>query len=105
MRVLFDHGTPDPLRRHLTNHVVETSAERGWSQLQNGELLDIAEQEKFDVLVTTDQKLKYQQNLTGRSIAIVVLLSTSWPKIQLRIQDVRQAIDDVKPGSYIEIPI
>ena len=67
MRVLFDQGTPVPLRRHLTLHVVATVFEKGWSTLQNGELLSTAEyDEGFEVLVTTDQSLKYQQNLKNR---------------------------------------
>jgi len=82
VRVLFDQGTPVPLRESLTQHEVSTAYERGWSNLTNGELLDIAEQEGFTVFVTTDLNLKYQQNLSVRRIAIVVLTSTSWPRIQ-----------------------
>ena len=63
MRVLFDQGTPVPLRRYLALHAVVTVFEKGWSTLQNGELLSTAEDEGFEVLVTTDQNLKYQQNL------------------------------------------
>ena len=105
MSILFDQGTPAPLRQYLTQHTVETCEERGWSQLQNGDLLRDAEQSGFDVFVTTDQKLKYQQNLSGRKIAIIVLLSTSWPKMQGRLHDIQQAIDNAKPGDYIEVPI
>ena len=82
MRVLFDQGTPDPLRHHLTQHEVSTAYERGWSSMSNGALLDAAEREGYAVLVTTDSSLKYQQNLVGRRVAVVVLLSTSWPRIQ-----------------------
>jgi hypothetical protein len=77
MRVLFDQGTPVPLRRYLSHHSVATVFEKGWSTLQNGDLLRAAEQEAFDILITTDQNLKYQQNLATLRIAIVVLMTTS----------------------------
>ena len=83
MRILFDQGTPAPLRRHLGDHAVDTVAERGWSELGNGDLIARAEDEGYDVLVTTDQNMRYQQNLTGRRLAIVVLLSTAWPYVRL----------------------
>jgi predicted nuclease of predicted toxin-antitoxin system len=105
MKILFDQGTPVPLRRHLTEHVVDTAFERGWSNLENGELLDAAERDGYGLLITTDQNLKYQQNLGGRQLAILVLLSTSWPRIQLRIDDIQAAVDGIGPGDYTEIPI
>lgn len=105
MRVLFDQGTPDPLRESLTLHRVSTAYERGWSKLRNGELLDAAEREAYEVLVTTDTSLKYQQNLTDRRIGIVVLLSTSWPRIQRVIPAVVAAIAAAVPGSYSEVEI
>jgi len=105
MRVLFVQGTPDPLRESLTPHRVSTAYERGWSKLRNGELLDSAEREAYEVLVTTDTSLKYQQNLTDRRIGIVVLLSTSWPRIQRVIPSVVAAIDEAVPGSYKEVEI
>ena len=66
MRILFDQGTPAPLRRQLDDHVVDTAAERGWSDLDNGDLIDSAEQAGYDVLITTDHNPRYQQNLAGR---------------------------------------
>lgn len=80
MRILFDQGTPAPLRDHLPGHSVATAYEKGWSALQNGELLAKAEA-AFDVLVTTDRNLHHQQNLAGRKIAILVLPTTSWPRL------------------------
>ncbi len=65
MKILFDQGTPVPLRRHLSGHDVTTAYEAGWSNLANGDLLRVAEQAGFQVLVTTDQNLRYQQNLDG----------------------------------------
>ena len=105
MRVLFDQGTPDPLRKSLTLHNVSTAYERGWAKLRNGELLDTAEREGYEVLVSTDTSLKYQQNLTGRRTGIVVLLSTSWPRIQQVIPSIVAAIDAAVPGSYAEVEI
>ena len=82
MRVLFDQGTPAPLRRYLEGHQVDTAAERGWSDLGNGELLDRAEAEEYDVLVTTDRNIRHQQNLEEREIAILVLLTFRWDLLE-----------------------
>ena len=103
MKILFDQGTPAPLRRVLGGHTVETAYERGWSTLQNGELIAAAESAQFDVLVTTDKNLKYQQNLAARSIAVVVLLTTSWPRIQQLLPQVIAAVNDAIPGSHFEV--
>ena len=105
MRILFDQGTPVPLRRHLTNHMVDTAFERGWSAWSNGKLLDVAEQESYALLITTDQNLRYQQHLANRQLAIIVLLSTSWPRIQLRIDAIQAAVENVVVGGYQEIAI
>ena len=105
MKVLFDQGAPAPLRRALGGHAVETAYERGWSTLQNGELIAAAEFAQFEALVTTDKSLRYQQNLAARSIAIVVLLTTSWPRIQRSLPQVVAAIDGAIPGSYVEVHI
>lgn len=103
MRVLFDQGTPVPLRKHLAAHQVATTFELGWNNLKNGELLQGSE--GFSVLVTTDQNLRYQQNLTGRKIAIVVLTTTSWPRIERAVELVAKAVDSAAPSSYVEVPI
>lgn len=105
MRVLFDQGTPAPLRHHLPGHEVTTAYERGWAKLKNGELLDAAETGGYAVLVTTDTHLKYQQNLASRRIAIVVLSATSWPRIQTAVSDVSRAVDTCIAGSYVEVRI
>ena len=105
MKILFDQGTPAPLRRNLAGHSVDIAHERGWSNLSNGDLLDAAEREGYQLLITTDQNLRYQQNLAGRQIAIVVLLSTSWPRIQRRVDDIKAAVEAATLGDYTEIPI
>lgn len=103
MKILFDQGAPVPLRSYLLHHKIETAYENGWSNLENGDLLTKAEAAGFDALVTTDQNLRYQQNLAGRKISIVVLLTTSWPRIRNHAALVVQAVDKLSPGSYQEI--
>ena len=105
MKLLLDQGTPVPLRKHLSNHTVQTAYEKGWSNLKNGDLLTQAEAEGFDALITTDQNLRYQQNLTKWKISVVVLLTTNWPRIKNSVHVVAQAIETLTPGSYVEIPI
>jgi hypothetical protein len=105
MKILFDQGTPVPLRSHLPEHAVDTAYERGWSQLQNGDLLQAAETDLYDVFVTTDQNLKYQQNLTGRRLAILVLLTTSWPIIKPHSQEICQIIEGLLIGEYKEFDV
>lgn len=102
MRILFDQGTPVPLRNHLIGHIVVTAFERGWSTLANGELLAAAE-DSFDLMITTDQNLRYQQSLAGRSLSILVLMSTSWPLIQRSIPQILEAIERLGPGELAEI--
>ena len=105
MKILFDHGTPPPLSRHLEGHSVDTAAEMGWETLGNGDLIDRAEQEGYEVLITTDQSMRYQQNLADRRIAIVVLLKTAWPYVRLRTEDIRAVLDEIQPGELREVPI
>lgn len=102
MRVLFDQGTPAPLRNHLSGHEVSTAYEMGWGCLKNGELLEQAQSHGFEILVTTDQNLKYQQNLAKRQIAIVVLSAASWPRIQKVLPGIVNAISGIQQNSYVE---
>lgn len=105
MKLLFDQGTPVPLRNYLLSHTVVTAYEQGWNDTRNGDLLKQAEAEGFDALITTDQNIRYQQNLTARKISIVVLMTTSWPRIKKQVAMVVDSIDALQPGSYIEISI
>ena len=84
---------------------MDTLAEKGWSDKDNGELLDLAEQEGYDILVTTDQNLRHQQNFARRQIAVVVLLATAWSDIRLRSSEIDQAIRAARPGEIVEVPI
>lgn len=103
MRVLFDQGTPAPLRHALVGHSVETAYGRGWSNLSNGELLNAAEGASFDLFVTTDQNLHYQQNLSGRRLAVLVLPTTRWPIIQRHVPEIVTAIGSIQPGEFREL--
>lgn len=103
MKILFDQGTPAPLRHSLGGHSVATAFEQGWSNLQNGDLIRVAEADDFHALVTTDQSLKYQQNLRGRKLAILVLLTTSWPKIQKQVEKISAAVNALQSGDYREL--
>jgi hypothetical protein len=102
MRILFDHGTPAPLRRALTGHTVSTAFEMRWTELDNGALLKAAERD-FDALITTDQNLRYQQNLSRQRLDILVLPTTSWPKIQAHEAEVVAAVNALRPGDVVEI--
>lgn len=105
MRVLFDQGTPVPLRALLTNHIVATVYELGWSRLTNGELLRQAEAAGYDIFITTDQNLRYQQDITDRALAIAVLKATSWPRVKRHAAHVIAQIDSLPAGGYVEIEI
>jgi hypothetical protein len=102
MRILFDHGTPAPLHRALVGHSISTAYEMGWTALDNGALLDAAEAQ-FDPLITTDKNLRFQQDLAGRRLAILVLPTTSWPKIQTREAQVVAAINALRSGDVVEL--
>ena len=103
MRILFDQGTPAPLRHALAGHSVDTAYERGWSNLSNGALLTASEDASFDSFVTTDQNLRYQQDLSGRRLAILVLPTTRWAIIQRHVPEIVTAVDAIQPGEFREL--
>ena len=103
MRILFDQGTPAPLRHALAGHSVETAYEKGWSNLSNGDLLAAAEGAGFDLFVTTDQNLRYQQNLAGRRLAILVLPTTRWPIIERHVAEAAAAVASMQPAGFREL--
>ncbi len=105
MRILFDQATPLPIRPYLKGPEVRTAAQQGWDQLKNGELLVAAEADGFEVLLTTDKNMRYQQNLTGRKIAVVVLGLQQWPSLQPHVQLVVEAVHRAVPGSYAEVDL
>ena len=103
MKVLFDVNMPRPLRRELPGHEVITAQKMGWGELENGDLIDAAEKAGFDVLVTADRNLRYQQNLTGRRLGIVVLPSNKLRVLSTIAPDIRRTLDALKPGDYVEL--
>jgi len=74
----------------------------GWATLANGDLLSAA-QASFDAFVTTDQNLRYQQNLSGRQLAILILWTTSWPKLQRHLPQITAAIGALRAGDFVEL--
>ncbi|MBV9156989.1 MAG: hypothetical protein JO097_12060 [Acidobacteriaceae bacterium] len=105
MFILFDNGTPSPLRHALKNHVVVEAIERGWDRLGNGELIAAAEAAGFEVLVTTDKNMRYQQNLKHRRIAFVVIGNQQWPILRRYVHKVLAAVNAATPGSFLEVEI
>lgn len=106
MRILFDHGTPRGLAASLRDHSVATAYDEGWDRLTNGELLKAAEADGFELLVTTDRRMQYQQNLKTRKIAILVLTgSTKWSQVRLYTEQIAALVNGAAVGSYTEIAI
>jgi hypothetical protein len=106
MLVLFDHGTPKGLIRALTGHDVITAQAKGWDTLDNGSLLDAAEKAGVELLLTTDGRIRYQQNLAGRKLALVVLTGTTkWSSVRLHFERIAAAVSAATPGSYTEVEI
>jgi hypothetical protein len=105
MLVLFDHSVPAPLSPSLSGHTVTEARIRGWDTLSNGDLLAEAERAGFDVFVTADKNIRYQQNLIGRKIAVVVLSNPQWPLVRLHTDKILAAVNAATPGSYVEVQI
>jgi predicted nuclease of predicted toxin-antitoxin system len=102
MRILFDQGTPAPLRHALSHHSVSTAYEMAWAQLSNGALPNVAEAQ-FDVLITTDQNLRYQQSVARSRLAILILPTTNWPKLRAHQALVAAAVERLSPGDVVEL--
>ncbi len=108
MRILLDKNVPVGVRRFLLKHEVQTFVEMQWpDQLENGELLKMAEEAGFEVLLTSDQNIRYQQNLAGRKLALVVLGSNIWPVLRQYSAAIMARVDGATPGGYdfIEMPL
>ena len=105
MRVLFDKSAPNGLARHLSDHAVSTAEQCGWGRLENGALLTVAEESGYDLFLTADKNLRYQQNFTGRKISIVVLGQSPWPLVRQHIPAILDAVNSARPGSFIEVEI
>ena len=105
MLILFDHVTPRGLARFLAGHAIVHAKDRGWDTLSNGDLLSAAERAGFDVVVTADKNMRYQQNLEGRRIAIVVLSTPQWPIVKLHLEKIAAAVNAATAGSFIEVEL
>ena len=105
MLILFDHVTPGGIARFLLSHTIIKAKDRGWDTLSNGDLLAEAERAGFDLLLTADKNMRYQQNLRGRRIALVVLSTPRWPAVRLHLEKIATAINAATPGSYTEVDI
>ena len=105
MKILFDANIPAPLARSLRGHQVVRADELGWQGLENGALLDAAEQEGFDLLLTCDQNVPYQQNFTNRKLAVVILSSNHWPTLRQIAAQIATAVDFVQTGQIVRIDV
>ena len=103
MKVLLDESVPQKLRLLMEGHTVITVAFQGWSGLKNGALLAAAEEAGFELFITADQEISYQQNLRGRRLALLVLSTNNWDCVKAGIASILAAIADVMPGSYAEV--
>jgi len=89
----------------LPGHIVTKAKDRGWDTLSNGDLLAAAESAGFEVLLTADKNMRYQQNLEGRRIALLVLSTPQWPVVKLHLEKIAAAVNAATPGSYIEVDL
>lgn len=105
MLILFDHGTPWPLRRYLSGHTIHRALQLGWDRVANGLLIAQAEGAGYELLITTDQNIWHQQNLTPRTIAILVLVDHNWPYNQAGINAIVATVNEMEPGDYREVVI
>ena len=105
MKIILDESVPQKLRLLIEGHAVVTTWFQGWSGLKNGALLTAAEEAGFDLFITADQEISYQQNLTGRKMALLVLSTNNWDLIKAAISKIMAVINGVKPGSYAELEI
>jgi len=107
VRILFDHCVPKPLKRELPGYEIKTAREMGWEALKNGRLLESAQAAGFDVLLTVDQNLRYQQNLSGYSIAVVVMIAggITVEDLQPLVPSVESVLSTIQPGQLVEVSI
>ena len=105
MRILLDHSVPRPLKDNLPGHDTHTAAERGWQELHNGELLNRAEADGYELLITTDQQMPFQQNFARRNISVLILTTNSWPDLRRRLEDVNHAVNNPGRDQITELDI
>jgi hypothetical protein len=105
VKILFDHCVPRPLRRELLGHETKTAREMRWEGLKNGKLLGEAQVAGFDVFLTVDQSIRYQQNLQGHAIAVVVMITNgiTVEDLRLLLPAVEETLALVQPGQLYEV--
>ncbi len=104
MKVLVDECVPLKLVRPLTGHTFATAQQKGWGGFKNGRLLALAESE-FDLFLTSDRNLQYQQNLKGRKIAVLLLSTNHWPTLKKQVSLVQAALDKTRPNEFVRLEI
>ena len=104
MKILLDECTPHVLKQLLTAFEIETVQDQGWAGIKNGTLLQLAE-ENFDVLITSDQNLKYQQNLAKRQLSVIQLPTNQVPLVIELAPQVQAVLSTIRTGELIEIPL
>ncbi len=102
MKIIIDECVPHIVKRRLPERQIKTVQEMGWSGAKNGELLDLVEQ-TFEVFITSDKNLRYQQNLRNRAIAILLLPSNQIPIVENLLPQIDEALEVIKPNDFIEI--
>ena len=102
MTILLDECCPKPLAKALSEFTITTTDQAGLKGFKNGDLIDAAEG-SFDVVITADKNLRYQQNLKNRKIAILELPFNSWPRLRNLLPEIRRSLLDLKPGDYLEM--
>lgn len=105
MRILLDNGVPEGLRKHLPPHLVLAAKTFGWQTLENGDLIAAAEENGFDLLITNDKSIRYQQNLKGRKLAILSLSDNRWPRVSRALEKIQSAVAAIKAGEFAEVEI
>jgi hypothetical protein len=105
MKILFDNGTPNSIARSLIGHEATFARRIGWHELENGELIQKAEEAGYELLLSTDKNIRYQLNLTNRRIALIVLGNSQWPVVRLHLDRIVAAVNACTPGSYTEVEI
>lgn len=100
----MDECVPLKLVECLKSHTFTTALEKGWGSFQNGRLLALAESE-FDLFLTADRNLEYQQNLKGRRIAVLLLSTNHWPTLKRQVALVQATIDKVQPGELVRLEV
>ena len=105
MKILLDHNVPRPLRNHLPGHQADTAADRNWEELRNGEPLDQAESDGYQLLITADRKMPFQQNFVHRNINVLILTTNAWPVLRQHIADINQAVNSTGANQVRELDV